>query len=240
MARCITAINPPPALGTLLNSSSTLLYYNSIPSLSSVTFVPASGYTGTVTFAYTGISTSGMSFTGTVQVTVGGTSANSITYTTAVNTPKTFSAADFNSISTAVTGASLSGVYFSQYDTTYGALYYGYQSAANPGTLLNSSSTLLYYNSIPSLSSVTFVPASGYTGTVTFPYTGVSTSGMSFTGTVQVTVGGTSANSITYTTAVNTPKTFSAADFNSVCTTATGTGLYAICFTQFYSSSGNI
>lgn len=186
--------------------------------LSSITLVPTANYTGTVTITYTGVTTANISYTGSVKITVGG-SAN-VTYSTALNTPKTFSAADFNTaVSNITSGGALSYLYFSQVTDSNGALYYGYTSASTPGTAISSSSQLFATN----LSGITFVPALNYTGSVTITYTGVTTGGTSFSGSVKITVG--SSGTVSYTTTKNTAKTFSATDFNTAFSNATGLSL---------------
>ncbi len=214
-------------------SSSTALYKSSIPYLSYVTFIPASGYTGTFTITYTGYSITGIAYTGYVKITVG--SSNTVTYTTAANTNLTFNANDFNTACSSATGSSLNYVYFTLPSSSYGALYYSTNSSSSYNAAV-SSSTALYKSSIPYLSYVTFIPASGYTGTFTITYTGYSITGIAYTGYVKITVG--SSNTVTYTTAANTNLTFNANDFNTACSSATGSSLNYVYFTLPSSSYG--
>ena len=215
-------------------SSSTALYKSSIPYLSYVTFIPASGYTGTFTITYTGYSTAGNPYTGYVKITVG--SSNTVTYTTAANTNLTFNANDFNTACYSATGSYLNYVKFSTLpSSSYGALYYSTNSSSSYNAAV-SSSTALYKSSIPYLSYVTFIPASGYTGTFTITYTGYSTTGIAYTGYVKITVG--NSNTVTYTTAANTNLTFNANDFNTACSSATGSYLNYVYFTLPSSSYG--
>ncbi|SHH78248.1 S-layer homology domain-containing protein [Sporobacter termitidis DSM 10068] len=201
--------------------TSTARYYvNSSPYISSLTFVPASGFTGTVTIPYTGTALSNQQYSGSLRITIG--TAGDISYSIAKNTPKTFSPADFNAVCTTVTGDALSSISINSPSTSYGRLYSGYSSASNPGTAVTSTKQF-YVSSSPYISSLTFVPASNYTGTVSIPYTGVNVNGTSYGGTLKITVG--SAGDVTYTVAKNTPKAFAAADFNTVCTSATGYAL---------------
>jgi hypothetical protein len=80
--------------------------------------------------------------------------------------------------------------------STYGTLYYGYASASSYTSKVASSTK--YYRSIsPLLSEVTFVPATGFTGTVTIPYTGYTSNGTTFTGKIVISVVDTSVNPFT-------------------------------------------
>ena len=223
-----------------LVSASTKYYRSSSPYLSYVTFVPYSNYTGTVTVSYTGYSTDGDSFTGTVKITVGDADdADVITYSTDQNKAITFSPSDFNSVCDDVTGSNLSYVKFTLPSSSYGKLYYNYTSSTSYGSLV-SASTKYYRSSSPYLSSVAFVPYSGYTGTVTVSYTGYSTDGDTFTGTVKITVGSSTADPIPYATTSNTPVSFIATTFNSVCYDVTGSNLSYVKFTLPSSSYGKL
>ena len=64
-----------------------------------------------------------------------------------------------------------------------GTLYYDYTSKNDYGGRV-SDTTRYYRNSSPRISQITFVPADGFSGTVTISYTGYDTAGESFTGNV--------------------------------------------------------
>jgi hypothetical protein len=170
-----------------------------------------------VSIPYSGVNIYGASYSSNVKITVGGSSSD-VSYTTAQNTPKTFSATDFNAACTSATGTSLNYIVISPPSSSYGTLYYSYTSASNPGTPLTTNTTL-YYSGSPYISYLTFVPASNFTGTVSIPYSGVNIYGASYSGNVKITVGG-SGSDVSYSTAQNSPKTFSATDFNSACTSS--------------------
>lgn len=156
------------------------------PYLSRVAFVPREGYSGTFSIAYTGYNELGEAFTGTIKITVR-EAVGDITYKVTRDGWVTFDASLFNEVCSDVTGEALSYVRFTLPPSSQGTLYYDYQSPVQPGTKV-SSGTRYYRLSSPYLSRVTFVPASGYTGTVSISYTGYSVGGESYTGTVKVTV----------------------------------------------------
>ena len=218
-------------------AASSAYYYSSTPAIASVTFVPASGFSGTVSIPYVAVATNNSTYlTGTIQITISGGSMN-ISYSTAQNTPKTFAAADFYTPFASATSNPLNYIYFSSLpSSSYGTLYSGYSSASSPGSVCAASSAY-YYNSTPAIASVTFVPASGFSGTVSIPYVAVATNNTTYlTGTIQITVSGGSLN-ISYSTAQNTPKTFAAADFYTPFANATGNPLYYIYFSSLPSSA---
>ncbi|HWP80162.1 MAG TPA: S-layer homology domain-containing protein [Candidatus Acidoferrum sp.] len=186
--------------GTAVTTSTKLYYdHDYTPYLDKVAFVPTSGYSGTVTINYTGYDEDGESFTGVIKIVYG--AASDITYSTSNNLRATFSDADFNTVCKAETGDNLSYVKFSLPSSSSGALYYNY-TAQGSYTSTVVANTAYYRSSSPYLSSVSFVPVYGYTGTVSIAYTGYSTDGDSFSGTVKVTVTGPKNSS--YFTDVNT------------------------------------
>ena len=84
-------------------------------------------------------------------------------------------------------GTSLNYVYFDLPSSREGTLYYDYTSRNHYGSKV-SDTTRYYRNSSPRISDITFVPADGFSGTVTIPYTGYDTAGDSFTGNLVIRV----------------------------------------------------
>ena len=207
-------------------SSGTNALNTSIPaaSLGNVTFIPASNYTGTVTINFTGYTTTGTTVTGTVTITVGTTG---ITYSTTMNTPKKFVYTDFTTAYPTLTSVIFTSV-------SSGTLYNGYTSASSPGT--NALNTTI---PATSLSSITYVPASSYKGTVTISFTGYTSTGATVAGIVTITVSG-AVSDISLTTNEDISVTFNAASFNTVCTTATGETLSFVKFTLPSSAQGSL
>ncbi len=218
--------------------ASTAYKVSGSPNISTVTFVPATNKTGTVTFNYTGYPTyTGTTYTGTVTITVG--SSGNVTYTTAKNTPVTFSASDFSTAFNAATNKTLSTVKFTLPSSSAGKLYYNHSTSTGTGSTVYAS-TAYKVSGSPNISTVTFVPAANKTGTVTFNYTGYPTyTGTTYTGTVTITVGGDVEN-ITLTTKEDTALSFSADDFKSVFSDATGLTLSHVKFTLPSTSYGRL
>ena len=180
-------------------AASTKYYYASSAYLSKVTFVPYTNYTGTVTLIYTAYNTDGDAFYGTIKITVGDSgTAGTISYTTQANKALTFKLTDFDNACDVLTGESLASVKFTLPSSYYGTLYYNYTSAASYGSYVTAS-TLYYSSASPYLSKVSFVPYSGYSGTVSIAYTGYNASGDVYTGTVKITVAAASSYSDYFT-----------------------------------------
>lgn len=220
-------------------STSTRYYRNSTPRISYITFVPARGYSGTVSIPFTGTSTSGRSFTGDLLIRVGD-EYGTVNYSTAVNEPVTFRSEDFNSACQRINGTTLNRVSFSLPASSAGTLYYNYVSFSGTGSRV-SASTSYYRTGTNSISGVTFVPASGYNGTVSIPFSGYDDSGARFSGTVSVTVGrGGDSRTVFYTTVTNGVVRFDAADFNNVSRDLTGSALNYVRFDLPASRSGTL
>lgn len=210
--------------------SSTRLYYRGSPSISDVTFVPRSGFTGTVSIPFSGYDSSGGRFSGTVEITVGaGSDSEVVSYTTTSGGVVGFNASDFNSACQAITGERLDYLRFSLPASRYGTLYYQYDSGRGSGSSVSSSAS--YYRSGGSrlLDDVSFLAASGASGTVSFEYTGYNTAGQRFTGTVEIRISAPQRQVIRYST-TSAPVSMAAADFRSACSAALGGTLSYIRF----------
>ena len=199
-------------------SSGTAYYRSKSLYLSTVSFVPAASFTGTVSIPYQGYDTAGNSFSGQIYITVSGnaTGTGNITYSTSKNTPAVFDTDDFDNLCEALTNAHLSYVRFNLPSSSIGTLYYNYTSASVYGGKVSSAS-YYYRTSSPYLDNVSFVPASNWTGTVSVGFTGYSTTGISFSGTVSITVKTTSSTTISYSALENTAAAFDVSDFDDLC-----------------------
>lgn len=177
-------------------SEDTAYFRSKSPYLSSVSFVPAETFTGTVSIPYLGYDTAGSSFSGLVKVTVSGGApkTGSISYSAVENVPVHFDVDDFDDLCEDLTGAHLRRVSFDLPSSSTGKLYYNYTSSASYGSKV-SSSALYYRSSSPYLDLVSFVPASDWTGTVKIGFTGSSVDGDTFSGTVSVSI--TAADPVT-------------------------------------------
>ncbi len=155
--------------------------------LDDVSFVADSGYSGTVTIAYTGRSTGGEQFEGTVEITVTAPQAPVIRYSGSTQ-PIAFSLSDFESASRSATGRNLSHVQFTSLPaSSMGRLYVGYEGPAAQGTRVTTGS-YYYVSGAPQLSQVSFVPHAEAQGTVTVNFTGTDTGGETFTGRIEITL----------------------------------------------------
>lgn len=158
-------------------TSSNQYYYGRSPYLDRVTFVPNVNFTGDVAISYTGYTNNGQQYNGVVNIRVNMPQANStVRYSTEYDTVH-FQASDF----ARVAPGTLSYITF----TNPPAASAGRLHSGNLGTSTNVN---YHYNGSPSISSLNFTPRAGYSGTVSIPYTGMTTSGDTFSGTVEITV----------------------------------------------------
>ncbi|MPM48117.1 hypothetical protein SDC9_94839 [bioreactor metagenome] len=218
--------------GTTVGTS-TKLYYDTddTPYLDKVAFIPYSGYTGTVTISYTGYDTDGESYSGIIKITVN--SIDDITYTTTSNAKVTFSVTDFNNVCSDATDENLAYVKFTLPSSSYGKLYYNYTSSTSYTSVV-SAGVSYYKSSTPYLAYVSFVPASGYSGTVSISYTGYSSGGDSYSGTVKIVV--TAASVSKYFTDVSSSYTWAAESIDYLY----GKGVVKGTGTSSYSPGSNI
>ena len=228
----VTFTQPSSSVGTLYrdyrNSSNTGTRISSSQrfsrggssSVSDVTFVPRSGYEGTVSIPFSGYDDAGSRFEGTVSITVGRAADRVVRYSVSRGGVVRFDSGDFNTASRAATGENLSYVSFDLPASRYGTLYYQYNTARGTGTPVSSSASYYRSGSGRLLDDVSFAAASSINGTVSFDYTARSTGGSRFTGTVEIAVGNTadSGNSSgTRYIGSSTPVALRTADFQAAC-----------------------
>lgn len=220
------------------------------PNLNSVTFVPAEGYSGTVTIAYRAVDNANSGYSGRVTINVNKADSTSdpadIYYTAPQDGWATFRAADFANASIRTIGEALSYVRFSLPPSSEGTLFLNYRGFGNYDSAVTST-TNYYQSGTPSLSGVTFVPATTSSGQTAITYTGYSTRGTTFTGKVYVGEGaaqpgypGTNPGAGTYynyTVNSGSSVSLNADSFNSACLAATGVTLNYIRFTSLPASS---
>ncbi len=218
-------------------SSSTRYYYQSSPYLSTVWFVPKSGYTGRVTIPYTGADAKGGLYSGKLIINVGNASS-SVSYSVSRNGKVNLTNTGFTNYSRSETGYDFEYINFTLPSPSYGILYYNYDSGTSEQRV--SANTSYYRDGSPYLRNITFVPATGYTGTVQIPFTGRDQKGNSLSGTMKITVGKSSSSSreIRYTTPVNTPVYLENQDFTDLCRTETGSNFNYVTFSLPNSSRG--
>lgn len=203
-------------------SSSTRYYRNGSLSISNVTFVPKSGYDGTVEIDFSGYDTAGNSFDGTVYIQVEDSGTRQIQYSVASGGAAAFDADDFDAVCRAATGSSLNYLRIELPSSTRGTLYYQYKrtDGTYTGTVLSSTN---YYRTGSNrlLDDVTFVAKKDFTGTVTIDYVGWSTGGTRFEGAVEIKVTTPVAATISYSGSAQ-PILFRSSDFSGACAALMG------------------
>lgn len=124
--------------------------------------------------------------------------------------------------------------------TAQGVLYYKYVSANDHGYGVGSTERyyLSPYTGQRGLSDVTFVPDPNFTGTAVIYYTGFDKNANSFSGTIRVSVN--AGEDVVYSTALDTPLTFRATDFNDVHREVVGRDLRYVTFDPPESSKGTL
>ena len=193
-------------------------YFNSAaPYLMNLSFWATGSFHGDVEIPFTGAAVSGQTFSGSLIITTGATHTYNatITYSTAGRSAAAFVASQFDSLCRTATNSALNYIRFNSLPTaTQGNVYFDYQRAGTPSTITTSDS--YYLSGELSISRLSFLPAPGFTGTVSMPFTGWAISGAQFQGTVQVTVsGGVSGTTVLYVTS-GSPVRLSAYDFSNV------------------------
>ena len=115
----------------------------------------------------------------------GSTAVNTaIEYTAVQDTAVHFDSADFSAICEKKTGDTLSHVLFTLPSASSGTLYDQYGTASQAAATADTAYQMEYN---PNLSDLSFVPAAGFTGTVSIGYTAYSTTHASYTGTIEIT-----------------------------------------------------
>lgn len=220
----------------------TRYYITSNPSLDRISFVPADGFTGTVTIPYRCTDSSGGTYNGKVTIQVsaanGSTGSTDVSYAATVGRGVSFKPEDFNAASIDYNGTSLNYVKFDLPAASEGVLYYNYTGSGSYTSRVDSSARYYRSGSSPRISGITFVPAAGFSGTVTIPYTGYQYSG-SFTGRVVIRVSGDDGV-VSYTTTRGKAVYFEAADFNELCLRDRGRSFSRVSFELPASSQGTL
>ena len=213
-------------------------YYRSgTPELSKITFVPVTGYTGTVTTTYNAYSADGTHATGTLEIVIANKPGGTLIYTTDKNTPIYLDAKDFKAAFQSASGASLSYVKFTLPSSAYGKLYYNDQYSTDDQESVSSGDKYYVYDS-PYLSYISFVPHNDYTGNVDISFTAYTSSGTAYKGKLKITVIDSPAGIVMYSTNANSPVTIDGDDFTDEFINVTGSVLSYINFTAIKADSG--
>ena len=214
--------------------------YGGTPNLSDVYFVPAAGYSGTVTVAFTAHDASGQSARGRMEIQVlGNGGSGDIRYQVSQGGTVGFDDDDFEDLCRDLTGNSLRRVRFDTLPAaSQGTLYYDYRSGG--GNTAVSADRDYYVSSAPYLRRITFAANEHYTGTADFDFTGWDSRGNSFSGTVEITVKQGGDGDIRYQVSRNGTVTMKDQDFNDLCRDLTGSTLSHVRFQLPPSSQGTL
>jgi len=223
--------------GTAVTASSKY-YYGRSPSLAQVTFVPAADFYGTCVFTYTAFSDSGVRVSGKVTVIVYRNAGGTVVLVADKNAPLDLDAEAFRSAFKTATGKELESIQFTN-TSTNAALYTGYIGPGQYGSVVTTG-TRLYLYAAPLLSRTTFVPNTGFTGTVTYNYHARSTKNESYYGRLVVFVVESEGGNVCYSVNTNGYVRLRAGDFTSAFTAATGSILSYVTFTPPAKTAGTL
>ena len=214
-------------------------------------FVPAPGFSGTVTLYYTayGTGTNAGSFAGQASITVSpenGVAIGGLSFDTVRGGVARFDDERFNTYCREVLREeswydrqTLSRIRFDALPSAReGVLYYDYRSSTSTGTRADTGTSYYYGARNPRIDWLTFVPAADFVGTVRIPFTGWTSDGTSFTGNVEVNVrGGTGYGDIQYVCAPGRSVSFRSTDFANLSRDLTGRTINYIIFRDLPASS---
>lgn len=172
-----------------LVKDSTKYYDNTNPSISDITFVPKTNYTGNVSIKYTAYDEDENAYEGIINIVVEEyiTNLEPIKYSIKENTNKVLDEDDFIEVLEDVTNNDLNYVKFELPSQTYGKLYYDYKSVTNYDPVVTQSSKY-FVDSSNYISKVFFVPKSNYDGLVKIYYTAYDEDGYTYKGLIEITV----------------------------------------------------
>lgn len=171
-------------------STATRYFNSAVPYISNLSFWATQNFRGSVEIPFTGSAVNGQTFTGVMTISSGAGAGSgysgAVTYTITGQNPARFVGSDFDNACRQATNEALSYVRFSLPASGQGILYYDYRSDVNPTAL--DTTRNLSLNGEVRIDRVAFVPARGFAGVVSVPYTGWSIRGQQFSGTVEITV----------------------------------------------------
>lgn len=218
-------------------SASSKYYAGTSPNISYLTFVPADGYTGTVSIAYKAYNSAGDYFAGTLTIAVSSAAGGTVVYTTDKNSGVQLDAADFSDAFLNATGEELSYIKFTLPSSSYGKLYYDYVSSTNYESTVSSSKKYYVYSS-SYLSYVSFVPYNDFTGEVVISFKSYDEDGNGYSGKLIILVVDSPAGIVYYSSKANGITSLSGDDFADEFIGVTGSVLSYVQFTLPDKASG--
>lgn len=200
--------------------------------LSLITFVPKTGFSGTVKISFKAYTEDDNSYSGKVIITIGDTDATAdvIAYTTDEGDAIAFDEDDFTDALYEIDEEeTLSYVKFTILpSSTAGILYYDYDEDSSSNTKIVKGTSY----DVGDLGDITFVPTANFNGSVTIAYAGYTEDETEYVGTVKITVNEVAdvADAIAYETVENEAVTFTLSDFKTACSEKTGKTLSGVKF----------
>jgi hypothetical protein len=214
-------------------TAATAYYFSGTPDISRVSFLPATGFVGTVTLSYTAHDSKGeLLYTGEIKITVTKaqqTGEETIRYSAKNGSSVTFNPEDFRAVASLISVDTISFVRFTPPAGVQGSLTYFDGTTTRPV----SSTTLLYMSRSPYLTYVSYTPAADFSGTVEIPYTAYNVyNDMMYTATVVIEVSASvsSTGEILIKGQKNKPVTLDTASFVEAAMALKGGGLDSIKF----------
>lgn len=176
-------------MGTRVTTSTR--YFNSAtPYIANLSFWAAENFRGSLEIPFTGCAVSGETFTGLLVISsgtgAGSGSSTAVRYSVVGQDSVRFAGSDFDAACRQATNTALSHLRFDLPSSGQGILYYNQFTGSNSSALIPS--TMLYRSGEVSVDRVSFVPARGFSGVVTVPFTGWAIDGREFRGIVEITV----------------------------------------------------
>ena len=206
------------------------------PDLAEITFIPYSNYTGIMSIEYTAFDEDDNPYTGTIEITVLETDGDldTFNYTISEDATVEFDQDDFIDVLEDLNGEDLDYVKFTKPSSSFGKLYYDYESSSKFDSLVEE--TDKYYadpNDGPDLTKITFVPSSHYVGTASIHYTAFDEDEGSYAGNIEISVleADGDLETIGYTTNEDTQIEFDEGDFSEVLKEESNEGLSYVKFT---------
>jgi hypothetical protein len=220
-------------------AAKTMYYVSSSPRISDVTFVPAAGNKNDTKITYEAYANANTHATGTLEINISENAGGTVGYLADKNCAVQFDAGDFADAFKDATSETLKYVKFTIPSSSYGTLYYDYDSSSNYDSSVSSSKKYYVY-SAPYLSYVSFVPDEDYIGVVNISYSAYTSSGKSYRGKVIIRVQDSAGGIISRSINKNSPLRLSGNDFADTFISTTGSVLSYITFTLPDKTAGEL